>query len=175
MHNIARTLSQMDSTLSTVQSQQRSEGLERLKTGRDAAKAILSRYPDYGKAPPEYLASIADLLSSFPDAMLKSLCDKHIGIAARCKYLPTHADFVEYADNWQERQHNLSRDPRAGRIPEPVRHIKFEPFPKMYAAFKDSPQLLHRTFDCLADAAKAFHREGKEAAAEILKRGHSIT
>ena len=130
---------------------------------------ILSRYPDYGKAPPEYLAGIAELLSSFPADVLRTMTDNHIGISAKHKFLPTQADFIEYADALAERRHNM-RDLRKGRVAEPVgAGVKLEPFPSLWAAFRDMPELLQRDFEALAGASKALALDGRDAAEQMLR------
>lgn len=77
---------------STGQSPQRSERLQRLKDGAAAAKAILSRYPDYGKAPPEYLAGFSEALACLDKADLEFLAHPLHGLSTRCRFLPTIAD-----------------------------------------------------------------------------------
>jgi len=136
---------------------------------------ILSRYPDYGKASPEYLASVAELLSDMPPENLRVMTDKHIGISAQCKFLPTHADFVEFDEKLEARRY-AQRDLRQGRVPEPIgQGVKPQPFPKLWAAFNTETHLLQRNFDCLCDASKALAMHGREAALDVLKRGKSIT
>lgn len=144
--------------------------MQRLKAGTEAAQTILSRYPDYGKASPEYLAGIAELLAEFPDDVLRTMTDRRIGISAKHKFLPTQADIVEFADKLDEKRASM-RDLRKGRVPEPIGNgLKPTPFPQLWAAFKDEPQLLVRTFNCLFDASKRLATDGKEAAREVLAR-----
>lgn len=59
---------------------------------------ILSCYPDYGKAPPEYAVNITDVLASFPEWAMVKLCNLREGIPAKCKFLPTVADIVQMGD-----------------------------------------------------------------------------
>lgn len=172
--DLVPTPSLQDLKSSIAPSSSESENLQRLKAGRDAAKTILSRYPDYGKAPAEYLASIAELLADMSPENLRSLTDKRIGISAKCKFLPTHADFVEFVEQIEAKRYS-ARDLRRGRVPELIGNgTKAEPFPKLAAAFKDQPQLLHRNFDCLFDASRALATRGREAAEQILRRGKDI-
>lgn len=172
--DLAPTLSQPDLNSLNEQSNERNARLQRLKAGMDAAKTILSRYPDYGKAPPEYLASIAELLADMPPENLRVMTDKHIGISAKCKFLPTHADFVEFDEQIEARRY-ATRDLRQGRVPEPIgAGVKAMPFPKLWAAFKDEPHMLQCNFDCLFDASRALAVDGVEAARELLKRGKPI-
>ena len=134
----------------------------------ETAKAILSRFPDYGKAPPEYLASIAELLADMPPGNLKVMVDKYIGISARCKYLPTHADFVEFGEQLEARRY-ATRDLRQGRVPEPIsRGAKPAPFPQLAEAFKDEPDLLVVNFDKLFEASRQLAMHGIDAARNVL-------
>lgn len=166
--------SPQDLTSSTAPSNSESASLQRLKRGRDAAKAILSRYPDYGKAPPEYLAGMSELLSTFPEDILRTMTDARIGISARHKFLPTQADVIEFHEKLMEKRASM-RDIRQGRVPEPIGlGTKAEPFPKLFAAFKHEPTLLHRTFEALWDASRSLATEGREAAEKILRRGKAI-
>jgi len=59
---------------------------------------IFSCYPDYGKAPPEYIVNVIDVLATFPEWVLVKLCDLRTGIPARCNFLPTVADVVKAGD-----------------------------------------------------------------------------
>lgn len=130
----------------------------------------MSRFPDYGKAPPEYLAGIAELLAGFDDEVLKTITDKRIGVSARCKFLPTQADIVEFAEALEARRH-ATRDLRQGRVAEKPYERPAMPFPKLWAAFREEPALLERTFDTLADASRALAQHGRAEAEGILRRG----
>lgn len=61
------------------------------------AETILRRFPDYGKAPPHYLIAIVELIEGYPEHIQAAFADIKTGIAARCSYLPTIADFVKMA------------------------------------------------------------------------------
>lgn len=52
-------------------------------------------YPDYGKAPPEYIAGLIAIVASYPTEVQQAFADIRKGIPARCKFIPTVADFVE--------------------------------------------------------------------------------
>lgn len=63
-----------------------------MDAARTAAKRILGAYPDYGKAPPEYIVGFAEALSHLkPDELAIVMHPRH-GVAARCQFLPTIAD-----------------------------------------------------------------------------------
>lgn len=139
-----------------------------------AAEKILSRYPDYGKTSREYIGSLAELLATYPDDTLRTVVDQRIGVSARCKFLPTHADIIEYVERLEDRRY-ATRDLRQGRVPEPIGNgQKPDAFPKLTSAFKAEPTLLQRNFDCLYDASRALAIDGPESAREILRKGKTI-
>lgn len=59
---------------------------------------ILSCYPDYGKAAPEYIVNIIDTLATFPSRILVKLCHLRDGIPGKHSYLPTVADIVKLGE-----------------------------------------------------------------------------
>ncbi len=59
------------------------------------AKRILASYPDYGKAPPEYVVGFAETLSHMTDEEIGWINDPREGLVTRCKYLPTPADVFD--------------------------------------------------------------------------------
>lgn len=91
-----------------------------------AAQRILCCYPDYGKAPPEYLVSLMTALEKYPVEVIARLADQRGGIPAKCKqFLPTVGDVVEWGDKFmaqqQEREHQQERaDYRASLRPMPM-------------------------------------------------------
>lgn len=150
------------------------EQLARLEAGLQAAKTIVTRYPEYGKAPPEYLAGLAKLLATYPDDVLATMTDIRIGVSARYKFLPTPAEIVEFGERIEERRESM-RDIRKGRIPEPIGSGgKAEPFPRLFATFRSEPDLLKRSFETLFDASRALATQGEESARAVLKAGKSI-
>lgn len=52
----------------------------------------MGAYPDYGKAPPEYIVGFAEALSYLSSDELAVVLHPKDGIATRCQYLPTIAD-----------------------------------------------------------------------------------
>lgn len=64
------------------------------KAATKTAEAILSCYPDIGKATPEYIVNLIDVLATFPLYVLAALADLRTGIPAQCQYMPTVADIV---------------------------------------------------------------------------------
>lgn len=71
--------------------------VESRQQARDVVKQILSRFPDYGKAPPEYLIGLIEVVEQFPAHVQAAMLDPLSGISARCKFLPTSHDFVSMA------------------------------------------------------------------------------
>lgn len=62
----------------------------------DLARRILGGYPDYGKAPPEYLLSITEYLAYLPAEDQEALAHPVSGIASKCTFLPTKAQMAEF-------------------------------------------------------------------------------
>lgn len=74
----------------------RSADAESVTRGRKLAARILSNYPDYGKAPPEYLLTLSETLAGLTTSEIVWLCDANDGLATVCKYLPTTADIHDF-------------------------------------------------------------------------------
>jgi hypothetical protein len=66
-----------------------------MKGAKEMAKRILSNYPDYGKASPEYLLAFAEYLAGLSFGELEIVINPRTGVAARCKFLPSIADIVD--------------------------------------------------------------------------------
>lgn len=60
------------------------------------AARILSNYPDYGKAPAEYILALSETLATLTTSEIVWLTDSREGLASVCKYLPTRADVHEF-------------------------------------------------------------------------------
>lgn len=120
------------------------------------------------------MAGLSELLATYPDDVLKSMCDRRIGISARCKYLPTHADVIEYAEALEAKRY-ATRDLRQGRKPEPIGFgAKCIPFPALWKAFANEPELLVRRFESLFDASRALATQGVDEARAILAKAKPI-
>jgi hypothetical protein len=63
-----------------------------MDTAGKVAKKILSAYPDYGKAPPEYIFNFAEALSYLTEDEMAIVTNPRNGVASRCQFLPTIAD-----------------------------------------------------------------------------------
>ena len=59
---------------------------------------ILSRYPDYDKATTEYRIGLVEIVATYPSSVQAKFMDHRQGISAKCKFLPTCADFVAIGD-----------------------------------------------------------------------------
>lgn len=88
-----------------MQKQHELDENRRNSTERDyamkTAKMILSRYPDYAKATPEYTAGIVEILSRHPRYIQNRLADVQEGIIAHCAYMPTIADIQKLVAKWE--------------------------------------------------------------------------
>ena len=144
--------------------------LQKLKAGKECAEKILKRYPEYGKAPVEYLAAIAEFVASCDYRTQRRLEDNITGISARHKFLPTVADFAEFVaqinpppTRFDRSEYQVLAEPR-----QPYR-----PYPKLWEAFADEPHLLKMrdtlTFDRLTEASKRLATQGREAARAVLE------
>lgn len=125
----------------------------------DMTEKMLRSYPDYGKSPPEYAAGIAGVLSMLSPEIRQEIFDPMRGIRSRCKFLPTIADIVELADQISARiaarKDFKERYGRGYTVVETARK-PFIPFPELWEAFKDEPEVLYgRDFGTYQDAFKA--------------------
>ena len=80
------------------------QSADRMDAGRKAAKKILSAYPDYGKAPPEYVVNLAESLSYLNEEEMAVVMHPLNGVTARCKYLPTFADIAAALQDHKNKQ-----------------------------------------------------------------------
>ncbi len=77
----------------------------------EVVERLLSSYPDYGKAPETYLASVAELVAGYDSAMQTEMLDLRQGIRAKCTYLPTIADIVKWGDDYLARRNQFKSQP----------------------------------------------------------------
>lgn len=147
--------------------------------GRKAAKKILGSYPDYGKAPPEYVVNLAEYLSFLTPDELGVVMHPKTGITSRTSYLPTNAEIQALLREHEEKQRQFKpsnsgyqrfasvvteQDARPDKTP-------FRPYPKLWEAFADEPWLLKsHTFETLTEASRSLAMFGKEAARDVLAR-----
>lgn len=64
------------------------------KAATKAAERILSCYPDGGKATPEYIVNLIDVIATYPNHVVAALTDLRTGIPAFCQFIPTVSDVV---------------------------------------------------------------------------------
>lgn len=57
---------------------------------------MLSSYPDYAKAPPEYLLTLTEIIAMQSNFMQLRICNPVNGVASKTKFLPTAADVMEF-------------------------------------------------------------------------------
>lgn len=87
-------------------------------------KRILGSFPDYGKAPPEYLLSITEYLAYLPAEDQEALAHPVSGIASKTKFLPTKADMAEFI---ADRHKRLNTRATGYRYFEPGEMVAMEP------------------------------------------------
>jgi len=75
-----------------------------MDAGRKAAKKIISAYPDYGKAPPEYVVNLAESLSYLTEDELAVVTHPVTGVISRTKFLPTFADITAVLQDHKGKQ-----------------------------------------------------------------------
>lgn len=97
LKQIAPTLSQRALMQSVPQSRMEVSNATR------TAEKILSAYPDYGKAPDEYLLSVAEFIAYQIPEVQEALAHPLTGIATKCKFLPTIADLREFIEGRAKR------------------------------------------------------------------------
>lgn len=102
---VSRTPSQSSTQSLTRQS------VDRMEAGRRAAKKILSGFPDYGKAPPEYVVNLAESLSYLNDEELAVVLHPINGVLARTKFLPTFADISAVLVDHRNKQEQFKPAP----------------------------------------------------------------
>lgn len=146
---------------------------------RKAAKKILTSYPDYGKAPPEYGVNLAEYLSYLNEDEIAVVMHPKHGITAKTSYLPTNADIQAVLREHEEKRRQFSsshthyqrfasvcteKDAAPDKTP-------FRPFPKLWEAFREEPWLLKgHVFEILSEASRSLAMFGKDAARDVLAR-----
>lgn len=62
---------------------------------------MLKRWPDYGKAPVEYLAGMIEIFEEYSEPVQIKLAHPRFGLRGLCVFLPTNADVVKLGDQFQ--------------------------------------------------------------------------
>lgn len=151
---------------------------EQADMGRKAARKILTSYPDYGKAPPEYAVNLAEYLSFLtPDEIAVVMHPKH-GVTARTSYLPTNADIQALLQEAEQKRTQFKSHTTYQRFDSVCTDkdaapdkTPYRPFPKLWEAFKDEPWLMKgHAFEVLWEASRSLALLGKDAAQDVLAR-----
>lgn len=152
---------------------------ERRELATATAEKIFKAYPEYGKAPADYVMIVIEVLETFDADIQKALANPATGVVSRCRFLPTIADIVEIAKEFSEKKYRREclrerEIDRRGLIAEPKAYTVPCPFPKLYDAFYDERELLNTTFDMLFDASRSLAMYGKDAARRILTKKEKV-
>lgn len=145
----------------------RAESLDRAAT---TAEKILFCFPDYGKAPDEYLGNLTALLAEYPEDVQDALADRKTGIPSKVQFLPTVAAIVEMAEQLMAAKAKAARFDRIrARAVESLPRSAYVPFPALARAFASEPDLLQgKRFDQLYDASHALATVSMDRARDIL-------
>lgn len=146
--------------------------------GRKAAKKILTSYPDYGKAPPEYVVNLAEYLSFLTVEEIAVVMHPKSGITARTAYLPTNADIQALLKESEAKRDQFKSHTTYQRFKSVCAEkdaapdkTPFRPYPKLWAEFADEPWLMKgHTFETLTEASRSLAMFGKDSARDVLAR-----
>jgi hypothetical protein len=149
-----------------------------MDAGRRAAKKILASFPDYGKAPPEYVVNLAESLSHLSEEDLAVVLHPVTGVASKTKFLPTFADISALLQEHRAKQDQFKPHTTYKRLESVVTpadvakpRAKYQPYPKLWAAFAGEDDLLTgHTFETLTEASRSLAMFGKDAARDVLAR-----
>lgn len=137
---------------------------------------MLRAFPDYGKSPPEYVASIVNLLAEYPAHIQERLADIRFGIPSKTDFLPTPKIITEFAEKHLQAEREATDHAKrfAGRVPIQGVSAPFRPFPQLWAEFGDEfmdskTRDKKISFDSLDAACKALVLQGRDAALHALK------
>jgi hypothetical protein len=149
-----------------------------MDAGRRAAKKLLSRFPDYGRAPPEYVVNLAESLSYLSEEELALVLHPVTGVASRTKFLPTFADISAVLQEHREKQIQFKPHTTYKRLDSVVTpadvakpRARYQPYPKLWAAFVGEDDLfIGHTFETLTEASRCLAMFGKDSARDVLAR-----
>ena len=124
------------------------------------------------------------MLALLPAMDVEAMLHPLTGIAARCKFLPTAADVMEFVESRKSRfeppvsmltDSGYKRFEVSRRVPAPPARKPFRPFPKLWAAFENEPEVYRKLsgglpFDQIDSAAKALAIRGRDDARKIIMR-----
>ena len=136
---------------------------------------MLRAFPDYGKSPPEYVASITALLAEYPANIQERLSHVRFGVPSKTEFLPTSKVITELAEKWLQDEREISSlDARfTGRIARDITpRAPFRPFNQLWAEFgndfMDSKVRAGIDFETLESACRTLVIEGRTAVETIL-------
>lgn len=97
-----------------------------MNQARSLTKKLIAAFPDYGKAPPDYLVALTECLTWLSPDEMAALAHPRTGLATVCKYLPTPADVHEFLRNREAKANQFKPAPTnyprlgtADAIPDP--------------------------------------------------------
>jgi len=136
---------------------------------------MLRAFPDYGKSPPEYVASITALLAEYPANIQERLANIRFGVPSKTEFLPTPKVITELAEKWLQDEREISSfDARfTGRIARDITpRAPFRPFNQLWAEFgndfMDGKVRAGIDFETLESACRTLVVEGRSVAENIL-------
>lgn len=139
---------------------------------------MLRAFPDYGKSPPEYVASVVQVLATYPAHVQERIADLRYGLASKSKFLPTISEIVEMGDAVVRSETEVVAYAKrfSGKfVRGEVQRAPYIPFPQLWAAFESEPKLLEgQVFDVLDEACRALVRHGIDKARRTLLDGLSL-
>jgi hypothetical protein len=80
---------------------------EQLDAARRTTKRLIAGFPDYGKAPPDYLVALTECLVHLTPQEHAAVNDPRTGLATVCKYLPTPGDVHEFLRNREAKENQF--------------------------------------------------------------------
>jgi hypothetical protein len=72
---------------------------------------ILGSYPFLEKVPDDFIATLLEVLTNYPADVVEHLADPNVGIAKKCKFIPTIAEINEAAEQYRNRWGPRERPP----------------------------------------------------------------
>jgi hypothetical protein len=95
-----------------------------MEVSKGYAKKLLATYPDYGKATEGYVLAVIEVFSTYGENVLIELVNARTGLPAKCKFLPTIAEIVEFAEPLnrafnpeKSRGYRIDRSYKAQQVP----------------------------------------------------------
>jgi hypothetical protein len=121
------------------------------------------------------LLAVTELIARYSHSIQARLANPVTGVPGKCKFLPTIAEIVEMAENWQAEEARMDRYAAlSGRriavgnhTATPADHC---PFPRLVEAFSETPELWRRQpYAVLQHAAQLLATIGRAEAETYLR------